>query len=189
MQLASSQNESTGSNDHVTSFNKPDWLTVNEYNTLLDLAQKFPLFKNTVSKLATSQTLYDEFYRHELDVARVGKMSGVPDPSAPAVTALACMVLRPDLVYHTLRSWAVLARSKDENVVEDEDQNNFDEFQDSFEMMTTFDSKRPILILKDSDDSDERWIDGVDDGVGNSDDKSYLSVLKKLATVSTFDSR
>ena len=185
VQLTSSHNESNGSSDHVTSFNKPDWLTASQYNTLLDMAGKFPLFENTVNKLATSQRLYEEFYRHELDVARVGKISDVPDASAPAVTALATMVLRPDLLYQTLRNWAVLSQSKNDDLVENEDQNGFDEFQDSFEMMTTFDSKRPILILKDSGDDchDNRSDDG--------NSESYLSVLKKLARVSltlhTFD--
>ena len=160
------------SSNHVTSFNKPDWLTLHQHNTLFDLAEKLPLFEKVVKKLSTSKTLFDEFHRHELDITRIGKLSEVPDDFAPLLSVLATMVLRPDRLYFALRSWA-LSQSTDA-------ESRSIELRDAFDMMTTFDAMQPILILKDSENS----------GVGSSSDdgESYLSVLKKFAHVSFYNS-
>ena len=161
------------SSNNVTSFNKPDWLTPHQHNTLFDLAKKLPLFEKVVKKLSTSKTLFDEFHRRELDITRIGKLSEVPDDFAPLLSALVTMVLRPDRLYFALRNWALSSQSTDA-------ESRSIEFQDAFDMMTTFDAMRPILILKDSENS----------GVGSSSDdgESYLSVLKKFAHVSFYNS-
>ena len=156
----------------MTSFNKHDWITVHQFNTLINLAGRYPPFASAAQKLTSSRTLFEQFFR-DPDSTRIpvsDSTSGTPVSESGEfhlVSVLATMVLRPDRFKYALEKWVV------ENEINlSETNNKLMEFPDAFATVTAIDAMRPILILKNDNDM-------VDD-----DSKTYLSVLKKIAHVS-----